>query len=103
MMDLTSDLSTRCSVCDTMARQQNINDPSSLLGSRCHCQCDGNIEEQQGNDDFQHNSFPKPKIARAIVQSYEENSINNTSRLSTDYDTILPDDEPIHIFQYYRK
>ncbi|CAF1474651.1 unnamed protein product [Rotaria magnacalcarata] len=102
----TTSLSARCSVCDTLAReQQNNRMRPPLFRSHSH--------DHGYNDDIEHNrqqmqnnyermSFNAQPIARAFVRSYESNSMNSSSRRSIDNDTTLADEESIKPVEYYR-
>ncbi|UJR15761.1 hypothetical protein I4U23_002696 [Adineta vaga] len=102
----TASLSARCSVCDTIARQEQTNrSRSSLYRSHSH--------DRNYHDEIDHNRYPirnnyervsfnAPNIARAFVRSYEGNSMNSSSRRSIDNDTTLADEESIKPIEYYR-
>jgi hypothetical protein len=102
----TASLSARCSVCDTIARQeQNNRIRPSLVRSHSH---DHNYHDdivqhrQQFHNDYERVSFNASNIARAFVRSYEGNSMNSSSRRSIDNDTTLADEESIKPVEYYR-
>ncbi|CAF2499037.1 unnamed protein product [Rotaria sp. Silwood2] len=102
--NLTPKLPNRCSVCDTMIRQQQLNNHSILNRNYSHQPCYNNpIEEKQENDSDEHDSFHESMIARAFVRNYEENSINTSRRQSIDYDSILSDKKSIKPVEYYRR
>jgi len=103
LTELTPNVSTRCSVCDTIARQKASKNNLSLLRNHSHHQFHDDIEEKQRNDDYEHISFQVPIIARAFVRNYEGNSMNNSSHRSIDYDTTLADEESIKPVEYYRR
>ena len=102
----TVSLSARCSVCDTIARQQQ----NSRMGSplyRSHSndynyKDDTEQNRRQVHDDCERVSYNPPNTARAFVRSYERNSINSSSRRSIDNDTTLGDEESIKPVEYYR-
>jgi hypothetical protein len=106
----TASLSARCSVCDTIARQQqqqpqNNRIRTPLFRSHSH---DHNYNDdiehnrQQMHSDYERVSFNAPIMARAFVRSYEGNSRNSSSRRSIDNDTTLADEESIKPVEYYR-
>lgn len=105
-------MSTRCSVCDTMARQQqqptNTRLRSALSRSHSH--------DYNHRDDFEYNrhpsqqpmyneyeraALPNTRITRPFGRSLERNSMNS-SRRSFDNDTTLADEESIKPMEYYR-
>ncbi len=101
----TASLSGRCSVCDTIARQQQNNRiRSPLFRSHSH---DHNYHDdlghhrQQMHNDYERVSYNGP-TARAFVRSFEGNSMNSSSRRSIDNDTTLADEESIKPVEYYR-
>ncbi|CAF3468131.1 unnamed protein product [Rotaria sp. Silwood1] len=101
---LTPKLSNHCSVCDTMIRQQQLNNPSLLNRNHFHQPCyNDHIEEKQENNNYEHNSFQDSMVARAFVRSYEENSMNSSRHQSIDYDSILSDKKSIKPVEYYRR
>ncbi len=104
-IELTPNVSNHCSVCNTIARQQQqSNNRSSLLQNQPHPQSSNDpMEEKQRNDDYEHISFHEPMIARAFVRGYEGNSMNSSTRRSNDYDTTLADEESVKPFEYYRR
>jgi hypothetical protein len=94
ILEMPTNSSTHCSVCDTIKRQQTNNHNHN------------HMEDKQRNDDYEHISFQAPMIARAYVRGYEDRSINSSSRRSRrsiDYDTTLADEESIKPFEYYRR
>jgi hypothetical protein len=105
IIGLSPNLSTRCSICDTIDRQQQQTNNRLLLNQNHsnHHQFNDHLEEKQGNDDYEHISYHEPIIARAFVHNYEENSMNSNSRPSIDYDTTLADEESIKPADYYRR
>ena len=106
-------MSTRCSVCDTIARQQQQPPPannrtrSALSRSHSH--------DYNYRDEFEHNRHhpqqamhneyervgSNARIARPLSRSLERNSMNS-SRRSFDNDTTLADEESIKPMEYYR-
>ncbi|CAF0768960.1 unnamed protein product [Adineta ricciae] len=103
----TASLSARCSVCDTIARQeQTVNTRPSLYRSHSH---DRNYHDELEHtrypmrNDYERVSFHTPNIARAFVRSYEGNSMDSSSRRSIDNDTTLADEESIKPVEYYRR
>jgi hypothetical protein len=102
----TASLSARCSVCDTIARQEQTNRiRPSLFRSHSHDHSYNNEIEQnrhQLNNDYERVSFNAPRVARAFTRSHEGNSINSSSRRSIDNDATLADEESIKPVEYYR-
>lgn len=103
----TTSLQTRCSVCDTVARQQDNNrSRSSLYRSHSYehnYHDDLESSRKQIQNDYERMSFNAPTIARAFVRSYEGNSMNSSSRRSIDNDATLADEESIRPVEYYRR
>jgi hypothetical protein len=100
MMELRSNVSPHCSVCDTINRQQQPNHRLSSVPNQLN---DDHMEERQGMDDYERISYHGPMIARAFVRGYEGNSMNSSTRRSNDYDTTLADEESVKPFEYYRR
>lgn len=105
-------MSTRCSVCDTMARQQQqqaSHHRTRPALSRSHS------HDYNQRDDFEynrhhpqqamHNEYERvasnARMARPFSRSLERNSMNS-SRRSFDNDTTLADEESIKPMEYYR-
>ncbi|CAF1251329.1 unnamed protein product [Rotaria sordida] len=102
--NLTPKLLDRCSVCDTMNRQQQLNNRLLLNRNYSHRPYYNNhIEERQENENYEHKSCHESMIARAFVRNYEENSINSSRRQSIDFDSILSDKKSIKPVEYYRR
>ncbi|CAF1064699.1 unnamed protein product [Rotaria sordida] len=107
-MNETTSLCARCSVCDTIARQQQNNRIRSSL-FRSHSYDDNyndDIEQtrqQINNDDYERTPFNVPTIARAFVRNYDGSSMNSSSHRSIDNDTTLADEESIKPVEYYRR
>lgn len=100
-------MSTRCSVCDTIARQQqNIRPRPALSRSHSH--------DYNYRDDFEynrhhqqpiHNEYERAssqtRMPRPFGRSLDRNSMNS-SRRSFENDTTLADEESIKPIEYYR-
>ncbi|CAF0935961.1 unnamed protein product [Adineta steineri] len=103
LTQLTPNLSTRCSVCDTITRQQQqqqqMNKNLSLFRNHSH-----DIDDKEkNNDDYENISFQVPMIARVFVPNYENNSMNNSSNRSIDYDVTYIDEDLIKPVEYYQR
>ncbi|CAF3926324.1 unnamed protein product [Rotaria sp. Silwood2] len=105
----TTSLSARCSVCDTIARQQQNNRiRPCLFRSHSHdhnhnYNDDIELNRQQINNDYERVSFNASTMARAFVRNYDGSSMNSSSRRSIDNDTTLADEESIKPVEYYRR
>ncbi|CAF0851041.1 unnamed protein product [Adineta ricciae] len=104
-IESTPNMSRRCSVCDTIARQQSNSNLSSFRNhSHQHHHVNENInDEKQRNDDYENIPFQQPMIARAFVGNYEGNSLNNSSYRSIDYDITYIDEESLQPIEHYRR
>ncbi|UJR30856.1 hypothetical protein I4U23_018371 [Adineta vaga] len=108
-IESTQSLSSRCSVCDTIARrQQHANGNSSSFRTHSHRHMgddddDDQIENKHRNDDYENISFQQPMIARAFVRNYEGNSLNDSSHQSLDYDITFIDEDSIQPINHYRR
>lgn len=108
----TTSLSARCSVCDTIARQQppetgNRARPALFRShSHDHHFHDGAEPHRSSSqvliNDYERVPFNAPIIARAFTRGYEGNSITSSTRRSIDNDTTLADEESIKPVEYYR-
>ncbi len=100
----TPSLSGRCSVCDTIARQQQNNRTRpGLFRSHSHdynYQDDFEHNRQRMHNDYERMSCNTPR-SRALTRGFERNSMNS-SRRSIDNDTTLADEESIKPVEYYR-
>ncbi|CAF3625623.1 unnamed protein product [Rotaria socialis] len=102
-VDLTPNLSTRCSVCDTIVRQQQLNNNSFSYRNHPDQRSFNNFEDRQQIDNYEQNELNGPMVARAVVRNYEDASIHSSSRQSFDYDSILSDKRSIKPSEYYRR
>lgn len=103
--DVTPNLSTRCSVCDTIVRQQQqpLNNNSFPYRNHPHRQSYHNLFDRQENNNYEQFAVHEPMIARAVVRNYEDNSVQNSSRQSFDYDSILSDKRSMKPTEYYQR
>ena len=104
-------LATRCSLCDTINRQnptENHRHRPPLFRSRSH---DQGFHEtlpstrsagQLNSTNYERTGFHGANIARAFSRSHEGNSMNSSTRRSIDNDTTLADEESIKPIEYYR-
>lgn len=106
-VELSPSLSGRCSVCDSISRQQSHANRSSFRHRPhqhyAYDEDDGELEDRRRADDYENISFQVPMVARAFVQNYEGNSMNNSSHRSLEYDVTLTDDERLDPVEYYRR
>jgi len=93
----SSSISGRCSVCDTIARNQQKDHRVRTFACRNHSHDHHHHHHRQGlHDDYERMSIQTPRT------NFERNSIYNNSRRSIDNDTTLADEESIKPVEYYR-